>query len=218
MVLLYHDGMAVLRQGVSDGGRVNQKRRTRAALVAAAKELLEQGTTPTVAQAAEAALVSRTTAYRYFPTQEALLLEVAVDIDVHEVEALVNEPVDADQAADRTLAILDALNRHVFADEVRFRTLARLYLDQWLAAVAAGDEAPGVREGRRRRWLAQALDPVADRVGPGELDRLTAALSLLTGAEAMIVLRDICQLGPEEAREVTSWAARALLEAALPPG
>ena len=186
--------------------------------MAAAKELLEQGTTPTVAQAAEAALVSRTTAYRYFPTQESLLLEVAVDIDVHEVEALVHLPVDAGNAAERTLAILEALNRHVLADEVRFRTLVRLYLDQWLAGVAAGDDAPVVREGRRRRWLAQALDPVAGRLGPGELDRLTAALSLLTGAEAMVVLRDVCQLGPEEALEVTSWAARALLEAALPPG
>ena len=209
--------MAVLRQGVSEErGRVNQKRRTRAALVGAAKELLQQGTTPTVAQAAEAALVSRTTAYRYFPTQESLLLEVAVDIDVHEVEALVNAPVDADHVADRTVAIVDSLNRHVFADEVRFRTLARLYLDQWLAAVAAGDDAPVVREGRRRRWLAQALEPVADRLAPGELDRLTAALSLLTGAEAMVVLRDVCQLGPDEALGVTSWAARTLLEAALP--
>jgi AcrR family transcriptional regulator len=71
VVLMYHEGMTVPRQGKSsETGRVNQKRRTRAAIVESAKELLQQGTTPTVAQAAEAALVSRTTAYRYFPTQE----------------------------------------------------------------------------------------------------------------------------------------------------
>ncbi|MBD0273630.1 MAG: TetR/AcrR family transcriptional regulator, partial [Acetobacteraceae bacterium] len=42
--------------------RANQKERTRAALVAAASELLRRGTPPTVAAAAEAAKVSRATA------------------------------------------------------------------------------------------------------------------------------------------------------------
>ncbi len=64
-----------LEESIEDR-RVNQKRRTRAAIVTAAKDLIEQRATPTVAQAAEAALVSRTTAYRYFPTQESLLVEV----------------------------------------------------------------------------------------------------------------------------------------------
>src|SRR5689334_2091027 len=90
VVLEYHDSMTMPRQALDrssrtdtgETGRVNQKRRTRAAIVAAAKGLMSQGVTPTVAQAAEAALVSRTTAYRYFPTQDSLLLELAVDIDV----------------------------------------------------------------------------------------------------------------------------------------
>ena len=50
-------------------GRSPQKARTRAALVAAARLLLARGVTPTVEQAAEAAVISRTTAYRYFPNQ-----------------------------------------------------------------------------------------------------------------------------------------------------
>ena len=54
-------------------GRVHQKRRTRDALVAAARELVAHGDTPTVEAAAEAASISRTTAYRYFPNQHALL-------------------------------------------------------------------------------------------------------------------------------------------------
>ncbi len=45
-------------------GRRHQKARTRDALVAAARALLAQGTTPTVEEAAAAAAVSRTTAYR----------------------------------------------------------------------------------------------------------------------------------------------------------
>ena len=54
-------------------GRTNQKRRTREALVAAARSIVADGRTPTVEQAAEIASVSRTTAYRYFPSQRALL-------------------------------------------------------------------------------------------------------------------------------------------------
>ena len=55
-------------------GRVDQKRRTRAALVDAARELVALGETPTVEAAAEAASISRTTAYRYFSNQRALLV------------------------------------------------------------------------------------------------------------------------------------------------
>ena len=54
-------------------GRRNQKARTREALITAARTLLADGTTPTVEEAAAAATVSRTTAYRYFPNQRALI-------------------------------------------------------------------------------------------------------------------------------------------------
>src|SRR5262245_253317 len=58
-----------------EAGRTRQKLRTRAAMVAAARALLAEGvTSPTVEQAADRAQVSRTTAYRYFPNQHALLL------------------------------------------------------------------------------------------------------------------------------------------------
>ena len=59
--------------GYEEVGRVRQKRRTRQALVAAARQLVAEGVTPTVESAAEHAGVSRTTAYRYFASQAALL-------------------------------------------------------------------------------------------------------------------------------------------------
>jgi AcrR family transcriptional regulator len=208
--------MGVQRQeGLLDTGRVNQKRRTRAALVEAAKAMLQEGVTPTVAQAAEAALVSRTTAYRYFPTQEALLLEVAVNVDVDDIEALVAEPVGAEGAGDRVVEVLQTLNQHVLAEEVQYRTTLRLYLDQWLASVAEGDGPPVVREGRRHRWLHQILDPTRGVVPAAELDRLVAALSMVCGVEAITVLRDINGLDGDDALAVTEWAARTLLRATL---
>src|SRR5215216_7826182 len=54
-------------------GRTNLKRRTRDALVSAARSIVAEGRTPKVEEVAETASISRTTAYRYFPSQRALL-------------------------------------------------------------------------------------------------------------------------------------------------
>src|ERR1700754_62271 len=61
--------------GMSSTPRDRQTRRTRRALVDAADALFAEGRVPTVAAVAERADVARATAYRYFPSQEALLLE-----------------------------------------------------------------------------------------------------------------------------------------------
>src|SRR4051812_37137151 len=61
-------------------GRMNQKRRTRAALMTAAAEFVRRGETPSILQVADAALVSKSTAYRYFPSQDALLAEALLDV------------------------------------------------------------------------------------------------------------------------------------------
>lgn len=196
---------------------MNQKRRTRAAIVEAAQDLFAQGVTPTVSAAAEAALVSRTTAYRYFPTQESLLVELTVTVDVDDVEALVSRPLaEGETASDRLLAVLHEFNRHVADEEVQYRTALRLYLDQWLASVGAGEPAPMVREGRRRRWFAQSLESVRDRIPESELDRLIVALSMLCGTEALVVQRDVADVDEEQGRAVVDWAARTLIEATLP--
>lgn len=192
---------------------MNQKRRTRAAIVDAAKELLARGVTPTVAQAAEAASVSRTTAYRYFPTQESLLLEVTVHTDVDEIEALVARPIGGGDAPARTVQVLDELNRHVLDAEATYRTALRLYLDLSLDAAARGEDEPVVREGRRRRWIEQSLAPLRAATGDDDWERVVAALCMLTGTEAMVVLRDVCRLDAARAREVARWTAEAVLHA-----
>jgi hypothetical protein len=46
--------------------------------------------------------------------------------------------------------------------------------------------------------------------------RLEAALCIAIGGEAFTVLRDVCQLEPEEAIEVAHWTTQAILAAALP--
>jgi AcrR family transcriptional regulator len=196
---------------------VNQKRRTRKTIVDAARAILDRGDTPTVAQAAEEAMVSRTTAYRYFPTQESLLLELSVTVSVDEIEQLLARPHNEAQPGERVLHLVDAFNRYIAANETLFRTAQRLYLDAWIAAERAGEgHDHQIREGRSRQWISTALGPTSNLIPPKDLKRLQAALCLVMGGEAFTVLRDVCQLDAEQAVEVTQWAAQAMLAAALP--
>jgi AcrR family transcriptional regulator len=72
--------MKVMSTPYETGGRSAQKARTRDALVAAARDLVAAGVTPTVEDAAAAASISRTTAYRYFPSKRALLVAAHPEI------------------------------------------------------------------------------------------------------------------------------------------
>jgi len=194
--------------------RANQKARTRAAIVEAASELIRAGKAPSVAEAAEAAKVSRATAYRYFPTPEALHTEVVGITPAFEpIEALV-ATLDGD-AEDRLATVLAAFNRKAFAEEARMRMALRVYLDTWFSGQGAGKSAPAVREGRRMRWLGQVLEPARAQLSEQDWTRLRAALALTIGADAMVVMKDVCRLDDEEAKAVLQWAARSLLRTAL---
>ena len=197
-------------------GRVNQKRRTRAAIVEAARAILDRGETPTVAQVAEEALMTRTTVYRYFPTQESLLLEISVTVGVAGVEELLARPADDTSPQERMLEVIEMLNRHIAANEALYRTAMRHYLDQWLAADRAGERhRQTFREGRRSHWIATVLAPLRDTMDDADRQRLEAALCLVMGGEAFTVLRDVCGLEPDDAIAVANWAAQALLSAAI---
>ena len=69
-------------------GRPNQKSRTRKDLLQAASRLMKQGRKPSLEEIAEEALISRATAYRYFPRVEALLLEASLDVAILEADEL----------------------------------------------------------------------------------------------------------------------------------
>jgi AcrR family transcriptional regulator len=193
--------------------RANQKARTRAAIVEAAQQLRDDdGATPTVARAAEVAGVSRATAYRYFPTQEALEVEVAdINPDVAAIEALLTE-LPTDDVEQRLLALLDAFNPIVVENEPHYRRALWVYLDTWLRSYRTGEEVPAVREGRRMRWLDQVLEPLHD-LPDDRRRRLLAALALTLGGDALVVMKDACKLSNDEALEVLRWTATVILRA-----
>jgi AcrR family transcriptional regulator len=187
-------------------GRTQQKARTRTALIEAARALLADGT-PTVEQAADAAHVSRTTAYRYFPNQRALVVATLPELAADSL--LPDEPPE-DPAA-RLDAVVDALTRQVIEHEPELRAQLRLSLEP------EDGERPELpfRTGRAIGWIDEALGPLREQVPERELRRLVLAIRSAVGIEALVWLTDIAGLSREEAAELMRWSAQALLGAAL---
>jgi AcrR family transcriptional regulator len=191
--------------------RLQQKLRTRAALLGAARELVERGTTPTVAEVADAAMVSRATAYRYFPTQEALLVELPLDVAAPTVRSLFGDDAPSDPE-DRVALVQNALYDLARDHEIEFRLFLRSSLIR--AASPSDAAADPFRGARRLDLLDAALAPLVDRLQPEEIDRLKTALSMLVGMESMVVLRDVMRLDHDQARAAGEWAVRELVRAA----
>jgi AcrR family transcriptional regulator len=194
--------------GYDETGRVRQKQRTRQALVEATQALLVEGVVPTVEQAAAAARISRTTAYRYFPSQRALLAAARPEID--EVSLL---PPDAppDDPRARLAAVIERLTGIVAGSEAQQRAMLRLSLE-------AEPEARAnlvLRQGRAIGWIEEALAPLAGLVPEAALRRLVLAVRAATGIESFVWLTDVAGLSPGEATATQRWSAEALLTATL---
>ena len=188
-------------------GRTRQKERTRGALIAAARDLVAQGMTPTVEDAAAAASISRTTAYRYFPNQSALLVAAHPET---EARSLLPEDVPDDPAA-RLDAVIEEFTRVIVDTEAQQRTMLRLSLDP----DAKAREPLLLRQGRAIGWIHEALAPLRVRMSDAELRRLVLAVRSATGIEALVWLTDIAGLSRPEALELMRWSAGALLRTAL---
>lgn len=197
--------------GYETSGRTGQKLRTRNALRAAAIELIAAGAQPTVLQVADAAGISKSTAYRYFPSQELMYAEIVlratVGADRDAVDAAAGSEGDTASRIDRVIRADHSLTtKHEHA--------LRAGLRAYLLLLESYPEAP-LGPSNRVRYLTTALAPLADRLSEVAMRRLVAALALCVGVEAALVTQVSCGLSTEESEEVKRWAAAALLRAAL---
>jgi AcrR family transcriptional regulator len=199
-----------------NGGRVNQKARTRSALLQAAAELVKEGRAPSVPEAAERALVSVATAYRYFSSAEDLWWEAANMAIGHLAEA--DERVEA--AGTDPLARLEALIRSIgfqmLDDQVPYRQITRTALEQWFRQVELSEsERVPTRQGRRNEQIGNVLTPLNGQLLKRDVDRIARALGLVVGSEAMISLIDAVGLDVPAAKKTLLDASRWLLTGAL---
>jgi predicted DNA-binding protein (UPF0251 family) len=176
-------------------------------MVAATRQLLAEGVTPTVEQAAERAAISRTTAYRYFANQRALLIASYPELDA---TSLLDDDVPADPVA-RLDLVTDSIARQIIEHEPELRTMLRLSLE----TPAPNPQSLPLRQGRVIAWIEDALEPVRTHIPEPELRRLVLAIRATLGIEALVWLTDIGGLSREQAADLMRSSSRTLLRAAL---
>ncbi len=190
----------------------NVRRRTRKAMIEAVTRLVHDGASPSVTEVADAAGVSRATAYRYFPTQESLLAEVIVP-DLEAALATEALPEDLESRFGAAFATIWSSN---IEHEAAYRTMLRRGLERPPGeSIEHEEEAGSIRAGRRVRWIRNALEPARERMDEKSFERLVAAMCLCAGIESLVVLRDVCGLEAKKAEEVARWAAFTLLRGSL---
>jgi hypothetical protein len=101
----------------------------------------------------------------------------------------------------------------VYRNEAQLRVMLAASLER-KAKGSATDGIP-VRQNRRTPLIEAALAPARDRFTDAAYENLCAALALIFGVESMIVFGDVLALDEKTARKVKSWAARALVRAAM---
>jgi AcrR family transcriptional regulator len=186
-------------------GRVNQKARTRAAIVEAVRDLARSGTEITMPAVARAALVSEATAYRYFPDLVSLLREADAGIWPDPAEALApvahsNDPVE------RIGYATEVLLTGVLARQSVVRAM--------IAASVTRPDLAATRPGHRFALIEQALAPLAG-ADPRMLAQLKQGLAVVVSAEALFVLTDLCGLSPPDAVASAVRTACSLTAAAI---
>ncbi|MER2507423.1 TetR/AcrR family transcriptional regulator [Amaricoccus sp.] len=180
--------------------------RTFRLMVEAASEMLREGGSPTVSEVAERAGVSRSTAYRYFPTRDVMVRAVVAEALGPVLDWT---PPDAGREA-RVASLFETSFPRLLASEATFRAALRQSLEH-------GDDAPprGRRgRGHRIELLELAITNTRGRPAGAAERRLAQALSLVFGVESIVVLKDIWGLGDDAVCEVALWTARALTRAA----
>jgi AcrR family transcriptional regulator len=185
---------------------VNQKARTRAAIVQAVHELARSGGEITMPSVAKAALVSEATAYRYFPDLVALLLE-ADQGTWPDPDAALAPVADSTDPVERIGFAARVLLDGVLANESAVRAM--------IAGSITRPAAAARRPGHRFGLIDAALAPAADRLDPADLTQLRRDLAVVVSADALFTLTDLCALSRPDAINSAVHAARALTEAAF---
>jgi AcrR family transcriptional regulator len=177
-----------------------------------ATRLMQAGATPSVSEVAEAAEVSRATAYRYFPSQAALV-QAVVDEALGPILTWKSSSGDAEQ---RVADLIGTSMPRIEEFEATFKAALKLSLEQWARRQAGTlDGEPPFTRGHRMQLLEDALAPLEGQLSRRASKRLAQTLSLIFGVEVLIVLKDMWGLDSRETLSVAQWAAGALVRSAM---
>ncbi|OWF71337.1 TetR family transcriptional regulator [Yersinia frederiksenii] len=169
--------------------------------------MYEQGAFPSITEVAIAAQLSRATAYRYFPTQSAL---VSAMVDESLGPILAWQPTQPD-ARQRIAELLSFAYPRMLQHEGVLRAALHLSLQQWADNRSNPNNEEKLVRGNRKRLLKMAVEPLEGKLSPEALQRVVYAFSLIYGSEVFMVLKDIWHLDDAGIQDVTQWMGKAIL-------
>lgn len=175
-------------------------------MLEAALRVSAEGQSATLDDVAEEARVSRATAYRYFPNIDDLLAEASLHVAFPGADCLTGA---SDDPVERLMIIDEAVARMIDANE----TALRMMIASTSKIPLQSTDVP-VRQNRRLPLIEAALAPARSDFAPDAYRRLTQALCLVIGTEAMLVFKDVLHLAPKQARDVRRWTINAMIGAA----
>lgn len=193
--------------------RSGPKERTMRLLREAARELLRTGGPLTVPAVAELAGVSRATAYRYFPKNEAVVFHATMslaDNPLDAAELAQSIPSSPSELSSRAAELVRITGAWAFDHETELRTFLRFSLDP-----RRDQETPRRGMTNRARWIADLLEGLPADTAPEARERLAKALTPLFGSDAVVWTTDMAELSREEAIEVMAWMAQVLVKATM---
>jgi AcrR family transcriptional regulator len=183
--------------------RAEQAKATRERILDAAIELLHERNASDVAMpdVAKRAGVALRTAYRAFPTRDALFDGVVETIKHRFANAAGPQPTSPEEFIENTTAGA----RAVFAVGAEYRALF---------AFAAGREAHQRGAPRRMDAIREAFDTELAALSSDQAHAFVAMVYLVTSSNAVLFLEDYAGFDAEEAGAAIRWALTAFVTAA----
>ncbi|QHM72369.1 hypothetical protein C7M51_02680 [Mixta intestinalis] len=186
--------------------------RTRRLLIETAMKMFDSGSFPSITEVAQAAQLSRATAYRYFPTQSALVSAIVTET----LSPMKNFQPTRHDVGDRIDELLAFAFPRMLQHEGSLRAALHLSLTQW--AQSRSDHLPVIKEkltrGNRKQTLQRVVDPLRAELPPALLQKVMYALSLVYGSEIFMVMKDIWGCDDDTLQDVARWVAKAIVRQA----
>lgn len=186
-------------------GRINQKIKTRARILNAAKTLMSKNRNTSLEEVAQKAKVSRATIYRYFPNLDLLCTEASLDIHYLSPDELFEEVKDM------------TLENRIFYIQKYYNQLAQnheLIFRRYLSAVLkeSTESKKKIRGARRVDAMNLIMDSFKDEMPKKDLKNLKNIASILMGIDSLIVAKDVCRLSNTEANDTLKWGVEMILK------
>jgi len=186
------------------------QQRTRRRLVSAAMHFSESGALPTLTEVAAQAEMSRATAYRYFPTQGALVAAMVEE----SLRPILEWRPRQDDVCQRIHALLAFAYPRMLEHEGVLRAALQLSLQQWSEQRRDPKSAETLVRGNRKNILKRVVEPLEGKMSADSLQRMIYAFSLIYGSEVFMVMKDIWHVDDNEILNVTQWMAKAIMRQA----